>query len=268
MFTAPRLRLFLICIAAAIAATCIAACGGGSSSQVVAKVGDTPITKAEINHWMSTLAGGDYYEVSRKHLIPAGLVSDPANYLGCVSNLEAAIDKRGASQAKPSASQLLSKCQQLNRAIKQQATAYLVEAQWIIGLAGEEGVKASDADIKTLFDRIKKEEYSSERKFKQFLANNRRSLADELLVVKLDVLRDKLTKKAQEGGNQALIALTEDGQRWTAKTTCEPGYVVPHCKQYKGNSPPTPHQASAAVLLEQVAAITGATPCVNRAACA
>jgi hypothetical protein len=244
-----------------------AGCGGGDSttSAVVANVGSTKITKAEVNHWMGTLAGGDFYEVAHAHTIPAGLVSEPANYAACVTRLEAAAASAKTAKA-PTSAELLSKCRQLNRALKQQAIAYLVEADWIIALAAEEGVTARDQEIKQLYGRIKAEEFPTESKLKQFLSAHRRTLADELFVVKLDVLREKLSHKLTAGGKPTLIKLTEDGQRWTAKTSCSQGYVAPHCKQFTGAST-TGSLPSPAVLLEQVAAITG-VQCVNRLACA
>ena len=244
----------------------LTACGGGTKDEVVAKVGSAGITTAEINHWMATLAGGDYYEVSRKHTMPAGLVSEPADYARCTVNLNAAVGSVGPPPAKPSSSLLLSKCRQLHYAVRQQAAQFLVEAQWLIGLAAEEGFTASDREIKETFAEIKKQEFPSARKLQQFLADNRRSLADELFVVKLDVIRRKLQKQLTTGGKQAQIKLVENGRTWTAKTTCQAGYVVAHCRQYKGERPTT-HDLSAAVLIEQVAAITGSYPCIGRATC-
>ena len=66
----------------------LTACGGGSGSSgdVVARVGETAITRAAVSHWMGTLAGGDYYVMSSQHTVPAGLVSDPPDYAGCVAS--------------------------------------------------------------------------------------------------------------------------------------------------------------------------------------
>lgn len=264
-------RVLPMLVSLCLAVACLTACGGGGvSGDVVAQVGSTAITKTEVNHWMTTLIGGDYYEVSHKHTVPAGLVSEPANYASCEAKLEAGAAHAATRLAKLTAAQLLTKCRQLYQALKQQAVAYLVEAQWLIDLAGEEGVTASNQEVNQLFGRVKAE-YPSEAKLQQFLASNRRSVADEMLVVKLDVLREKLSQKAAAGGKQALLKLIEDGRKWTAKTNCSSGYVVPHCKQYEGEAAAARESGSAhpsaAVLLEQVATIIGATTCVARAAC-
>jgi hypothetical protein len=256
------IRAVLILASLLVAIGCLAACGGGAPADVVAQVGPTSITKTQVNHWMSTLAGGDFYEVSHHHTIPVGLVSEPPSLAACITRLQAAAPTAGKGAPRLSAAQLGGKCRQLNQAMKLQAVGFLVESQWIIALAADEGVKASDQEVKQLFSRIRAE-YPTQAAFQQFLGRNRRSLADELFVVKLDVLREKLSKKLTAGGKPMLAKLTDDGQRWTEKTSCRAGYVVAHCKQFKQELPHT----SPAVLLEQVAAITG-LPCVNLPACA
>lgn len=244
--------------------------GGGTSSEAVVQAGGSAITKAEINHWMSTLAGGDFYEIAHKHTVPAGLVSEPPNYAACVTRLERVAASSYKGPSKPTAAQLLSKCRELHQTLKAQALNYLVQAQWVIGLASEAGIKATDGEVTKLLNEIKARQFpKGEGEFQRYLASNRRSLADELFVVKLDVLRRKIVQEVNTGGKQTLARFTEAGQRLTAKTSCHAGYVVQHCKQYTGQpytGQPASSLPSPAVLLEQVAVITG-LPCINLPAC-
>jgi hypothetical protein len=261
-------RLSLTLAAAGLAGMCLAACGGGgSSSDAVAHVGDTPITTTAVNHWMATLAGGDYHQLSAKNTIPDGLVSEPPNYPRCVANLETAaarVPKRGLNLT---GVQLLTKCRQLYQALRNQAVALLVNDQWLIALARDEGLTATDAEVSQLFKRVKAEEFPTEAAQQQYFASRKLSLADELFLLKIDLLEQKLLTKAQLGGKQAVAKFTEAAQRWTAKTTCRPGYVVQHCKEYTGAPKPTPSQPSASVMIEQIAAIATGR-CINLAACA
>jgi hypothetical protein len=214
---------------------------------------------------MNTLAGGDYYQVSRKRTVPTGLVSDPPNYRGCVGHLESIAANSPSRKPKPTGLQLLTKCRRLHQALKKQAISYLVNAQWAIALDREQGVTASDREVRQLLDEIKAREYPKKGELERYLAATRASLSDELFVVKLNVLGQKLLHKVEVGGQKVNAAFTKEGERWTAKTTCSPGYVVEHCKQYKGE--PTPAPTSPSVLLEQVAElVTG--QCVNLPACA
>lgn len=270
-----RMRSIIPFVATCTTVVALTGCGGGGGgipAGAVGTVGGTAITRADLGHWMSTLAGGSFYELGRGHTAPAGLVSEPANYPRCVATLEAAAAGARGAQQKPAsaasggvtAAQLLVKCRQLYEALRLQAMAYIVSAQWTIGVYGDLGVKASDADVRRLLGEMKAAEYPKPGEFQRFLAGNRRSLSDELLVLRLNVLERKLQEKAHVVGMRRVIReLSEAGRRWTAKTDCLPGYVVPHCRQFRKSTNTTP---SAAVLIEQVAAITGVR-CVNRKAC-
>jgi hypothetical protein len=262
---AKAIRPILASLAVSLAVAGLVACGGGSSGEVVAQVGGSRITRAEVNHWMSTLAGGDFYEISKRHMVPAGLVSEPPDYGACAARLQAVAAGAVRVQPKPTAAQLLSKCRQLYQALRMQALSFLVEDQWIIGLAGEEGLKATNGEVMQLFNEIRAQEFPREGELRRFLASNRRSLADEMFVLKLDVLRRKIQEKTTAGGSQMLARFTEAGQRLTAKTSCRSGYVVQHCKQYTAPLT-TSSLPSSAVLLERVAVLTG-LPCINRPAC-
>src|SRR5690242_17751751 len=89
---AGSFRRVLAWVVAAIVSSFVAvgltACGGGgggasgASGDVVARVGGAAITRAAVSHWMATLAGGDYYELSGRRPVPTGLVSDPPDYAG------------------------------------------------------------------------------------------------------------------------------------------------------------------------------------------
>ena len=281
--------------AMALLTAILAGCGGGSSSSgnagtssssstnsskggastsiaktgtagVVAQVGETPITRATVSHWMQTLAGGDYLELSHNHTIPSGLVSDPPNYGACVSHLEAAVSKGGIEVANRAAAQVLPKCRELNQALRIQAVSYLVNAQWTIQLYRENGITASDAEVMQLFKTTKAREFPTEAKLKQYLARRHRTLADEMFVLKLDLLSQKIEQILKARGNAEIVALTGPAKKITAQTVCQPGYVVRHCNQFNESAPP-PSTPSPAILMEQLATLLG-VHCVNLPACA
>jgi hypothetical protein len=262
MLNVARWALVLLTICIAIGG--LAACGGGSSGNVVAQVGADPITKASVSHWMATLAGGDYYQLSSKRTVPEGLVSEPPNYARCVARLEAAAASAPVKGGTQTGVALLTKCRQLYQALRTQAVGYLVSARWLINLARDEGLTATDAEVTQLYNQLKAREFPKPAEQQQYLASRRLSLADELLIVKLDVLGQKVTQQIASGGKQATARFIEAGKKWTAKTTCDAGYVVEHCKEYTGqaaSSVPAP-----SVLMEQVArVVTGR--CINLAAC-
>lgn len=255
----------LAAVASSFVALGLAACGGEGSSSgvVVARVGGSVITRAAVSHWMATLAGGDYFELSGQHTVPAGLVSDPPDYPRCIASLEATAAKSPVKNSKLTGAQLLTKCQELYEALKLQAAALLVKAQWIIGMSREVGATATDGEALQILRRFMVKQFPSEARYRRDLASRRESVSDELLLLKVNLLVSKLQQKASREGKQLSAMTTEAERRWNAKTNCSSGYVVQHCKQYTGGSYPS---QGPAVLMEQVAKIATGR-CVNLPAC-
>lgn len=163
---------------------------------------------------------------------------------------------------------MLRKCRELHRALKELATTRLVRVQWLIGLAGEERVKVSDPEVLSFYRHSSHEQYSSTAEAHRRLAAARTSVADELLVAREKLLAYKLDQKIQAGGTRGQRQSTAAEKRWTAKTSCLPGYVVQYCSQFTGGEPsPTPSSPPATVLIEQIAALATGR-CISAAACA
>jgi hypothetical protein len=233
---------------------------------MVAKVGSTPITKGQVSHWMSTLAGGDYYELSREHQLPAGLVSDPPRYSRCVAQLEAASAAAPRKLYELSGVQLLAKCRQLYQALRSQAAAFLVRALFVPGLASDLGVSVTDQEVRQFYKRTNAERFPSEAAVASYLSKRRASVSDEMLVAKLDLISQKTLAKVKAPGAGGFGAVSRAEARWTAKTSCKAGYLVEHCKGFKGEAPHTAANPAASVLMEQVAALATGR-CTNVAAC-
>jgi hypothetical protein len=215
---------------------------------------------------METLAGGDYYELSRAHVVPSGLVSDPPNYPRCVASLEAAQAASPKKLTHLTGLKLLAKCRLLYLQLRTQATAYLVKNAVLTASYREGGVTVSDAEVATAFARYKAETYPTSAQQQRFLAARKLSVADELLIIKMDLLAQKAQAKITTGGKQAFAAFLTAQQRWTTKTTCSAGYVVEDCQNYAGGTQPYGAAPSPAILMEQVAAIATGR-CTNLAAC-
>lgn len=249
--------------AALLACIGLVACGG-SSGEVLAQVGETPITRSAVSHWMGTLAGGDYYELSHGNTLPAGLVSDPPNYAQCVARLQAA-DASNPHASSVSPSDLLTKCREINLALRIQAESYLLESQSLIAVARAEGITASEAETQQLFKKIRATQYPGAAELSKYLASRRWSLADLLFVIKLDVLRQQETSRLSAGGKRVEARFLAAQRQLAAKTSCNAGYVVQGCSQFKSEHL-YPGGLSPAILMEQVTAlVTGL--CVNQQAC-
>jgi hypothetical protein len=236
------------------------------SADVVAHVGRTAVTRAQVSHWMTAMAGHFYFNLSHGQLLPDGLASDPPAYARCVSSLEATAAAAPKKVAGVTGVVMLRKCRQLYRALKAQATEQLVRALWLGAVAGEEGVNVSDPEVLAAYQRYNRESYASPAEARQHLTNTRRSDADELVVIREELLSDKLLQKAGAGGPNAQARFSQTQKRWTAKTTCRPGYVVQYCSQFTEEPPPSSASPPVTVLMEQVATLATGS-CINTAAC-
>jgi hypothetical protein len=240
---------------------------GADPGLVLGHVGQTSITRSELSHWMATLAGGDYYELSAQHTVPVNLVSDPPRYGACVASLEAAAAASPHKVARPSNIELLTKCRQLYQALRSQAMGLLVDTLWVIGVAHSEGATVSNAEVLAYYNKAIARQFPRPSERIRYQAARRVSTSDELLLFKKNLVSQKLLAKLKPEGPAATARFAQAQASWTAKTDCSPGYVVEHCKQFHGEAPRTAALPPASVLIEQVAALATGR-CINRPACA
>jgi hypothetical protein len=258
-------RLLLGVVATSLSAASLAACGSdisGDASLVVAKVGNMTITRAALNHWMSTNVAGDYYE-HVGYRAPHGLVSDPPSYPACVSAIEA-IGPPRATGGRPAQvrAQVERQCWLLYQGIKQQALGDLIHGLWAMEEDAQQGINVTEEDVAQRLARMKAERFPTEAAFKTFLADGGLTLNDERYLIKRTLLSARLEEqrvrmlhnanKGAEAVERTLIELyVKSIKTWTARTDCIPGYVVQGCRGFKASTSTLP---SPAALLEQIAA--------------
>ncbi len=184
-----------------------------------------------------------------------------------MARLEAAAAASPVKVSQASGVQLLGKCRQLYRALRAQAAMLLVEVQWFLGVAGDEGFTASDAEVLKYYDQAMALRHPNRAELSRSQAARRISTSDELLLIKKNLLSQKVLAKVKSLGKAGMTSLLRSEAAWTAKTDCRPGYVVERCKQFHGEAPATAASPSPAVLLEQVATLATGR-CINLPACA
>lgn len=246
----PLARL-CCCLAAFACSISLSACAG-SGNAVVAHVSDTAITQAAVSHWMNVLIGGDYYELAEQHVAPTGLVSDPPNYSRCTSRLRAILPGSTSSTLA-----LLEKCHQLYLTMKEQATNYLIAAQWLVDLNRDIGVVAKNDEVLKLYANLKKTTFPTAAEQRRYLASQHLTLVDELFILRLDVLRNQDAHKVEAGGQKAYSIILTAEHRTDRTISCSAGYVVAHCPQYRGGDEQTyTTTPSPAVLVAQISAVS------------
>ncbi len=185
-------RIFSALGAVFFAVVGLAACGGGIPGNAVVQVGGTPITKDTFGHWMSvasasTAASGT---PGAKPVVP-----DPPNYTACIAHLEATAAKPAKGQSKPTTALLKSQCEQQYKSLQQEVLGFLISSSWVLGEAESLGVKASDAEVKKEFEKIKNQQFPKAAEFQKFLATSGQTVSDLLLRVKLNLLSSKIQRK-------------------------------------------------------------------------
>jgi hypothetical protein len=265
MFLRSKFRLLnrawsILSVLIATLALSLLACGT-KDQKTVATIGDTKVSQATLNHWMGVVLGGDY-RAALSAKAPAGLVSDPVNYPRCVSAAKGLVPKVDG-KPKLTSAQVLTKCHQLNTAIREQALNYVLSVLWSREEASERGLRLPDAgEISKKLNDLIYNQFENLANFRSVIAGQNRSVSDVRFLIKRNILQTQVTAKLKAqaarlgGGEKAYYKLVlQSNAKWQSKTSCSPGYRAWECKQYGTSGAPTGEEAKppAAVVLEYLA---------------
>jgi hypothetical protein len=206
----------------------------GPPGAVLARVGRYRITRRLLAQWMAETVAGDFYTVT-SHIAPLGLVAEPADYPECVAELHklTPIPGKGPPQPQPTTPQLQTKCQELYETVKHQAMENLVSAYWSKNYDAARGITLTPTETQHEFNRIATEQYPKPGSFQQFLANNRRTLTQQQFLTENELLSQKVINKLTHDSTQAANAFNSEAEHNGNNATCQPGYIVAHCKGYQ-----------------------------------
>jgi foldase protein PrsA len=168
----------------------LVACGGGVPCNAVAQVQETPISTEAFKHWMTIAATSQ--GAGGKPVLP-----EPPNYTACIAHSKELAAKESKT-APPSEATLKKQCETQYKSLKQEVLSFLLSSQWVIGEAKELGVKLSDAEVKSQFEKIKSQQFPKAASFEKFLALSGQSVSDLLLRVKLNLLSSKIQQKVAQ----------------------------------------------------------------------
>lgn len=228
--------------AVTITVAVLAGCGGGGiPGDAVAQVGESTITKAMLDHW-TPIEDRLAYELRPTQPLPPGVVPLPPHYTACIALLEATSRATVHGQPKPTAAQLKSECQKRYARIRAHMLEILIYVDWFDGEAKDKHITLTRQELSHELAKYIHQEFHSDVAFHSYLTYTGQSLADALLIIRKDVLITRFEEKslanAHTNREQALGKILKDFQtKWTAKTNCRTGYIVPNCKQYKAQKP-------------------------------
>ena len=171
----------------------LAACGNDVPPNSVAKVEDTVIKRSDFDHWLGAAAKGQQQVPGQ----PAAAVPDPPEYEKCVATKAKQPVAKGAE--KPSEADLKAECKQQYDALKGQVMQFLVSANWIELEAKERGIEATDKTVKSQFEQQKKQSFTNDKQYREFLKASGQTEEDLLFRVELDYLSNEIRKKIVAG---------------------------------------------------------------------
>ncbi len=229
-------------LAACLAAVTLAACGGGQGDAVV-RVNGAPISKAQVEHWMSAVAAS----ASTNPGQPKFQTPKPPDYRACIAYLEkyptfglTVETTRPARKAK---------CEFEYEKEKLKAVYDLVSFDWVSGEAAELGVKLSATELSKALASFAHQPFPNGESLREYLASQGETSADlsmfvkqELLVAAVHRMLEAQLTMRRLTVQQRQRALTSFGEayvrKWRQRTDCQAGYVEPICRQYR--APRTP----------------------------
>src|ERR1700728_702337 len=121
-----------------------------------------------------------------------------------------------------------------------QALGFLITSQWVLGEAAARHVSVSEAEVKQRYTQLVHQSFPKAGTLQKDLAKSQQTEADLLARIKVELLAARIAEKVTAGksGSQrsALLTAFENSfhAHWKGYTSCDPGYVMEDCKQYKG----------------------------------
>ncbi len=121
-----------------------------------------------------------------------------------------------------------------------QALGFLITSEWVLGEAGARGVSVSEAEVKQRYAQLVHESFPKAGSLQKYLAKSGETEADLLARIRVELLASKIAAEVTAGKSaaqrNALLTAFENNFRahWKRYTSCDPGYVMEDCKQYKG----------------------------------
>ena len=173
-----------------------------------------------------------------------GVPSSPAAAVDAstVSPSEAVATIAGVPIAKASYTHWLTVEQKLGAAgsPSHQALGFLITSQWVLGEAIARHMSVSEAEVKKRYAQLVHQSFPKAGSLQKYLAKSGETEADLLARIKVELLASRVAAKITSGRSASQrTAMLADFEKsfqahWKSLTSCNAGYVMEDCKQYKG----------------------------------
>jgi len=230
------IRIFPIAMTVALLACGLTACGK-TGKDVAAQVGGTTISRNEVQHWMSVIAG----EVSTAAGHPEPPVPEPPGYGACI-DYKKRYPTTSVAAKRPTASIRL-ECRREFEKEKLKALYFLIPSVWVRGEAAKLGVDLTGKELERELAAATAH-FPSEAVARKLLVGARGTAKDLSARLTQLVLVTRVQRALEREARQSHLTLPQRQQAldrfserfertWRAATSCRPGYVMPICKQYR-----------------------------------
>lgn len=121
-----------------------------------------------------------------------------------------------------------------------QALGFLITSEWVLGEATGRHISVSEAEVKKRFASLVHQSFPKPGSMKAYLARSGETEADLLARIKVELLASHIAAHVTAGRSaaqrSALLAGFERSfqTHWKRLTSCNPGYVMEDCRQYRG----------------------------------
>jgi foldase protein PrsA len=166
---------------------------GGQAGDAVATVDGQAIEHRDFDHWLTIAASSS----------GGSGVPDPATgYRHCVAAKREVTPAPAKGEGKAIDRQLRTECKQDYARLREQVMQLLISFKWIDGEAALQNVSVTDAEVDHSFRQQKQQSFPKDTDFQKFLKRSGETREDILLLVRLDLLSNKLREKAIAGKDQ------------------------------------------------------------------
>lgn len=209
-----------------------------SSEPIVTVTGGTPITKADLEHWVGVTDG---FQASKGKIngkrAPKPQVPKPPYYSACI----AGIHRRSPGQSNAS---MKAQCEAKYVQLEREALGYLITTDWVRAEAAQLHLTVSHREVIT---RLHGElSAPGAAKYEGLLAYVGETTSDAAWRTEGELLRSRIAESVTRGKTlttEARVLLgdyqEEFKARWKSRTICRPGYVIEDCMQFKTPPPAT-----------------------------
>jgi foldase protein PrsA len=196
----PKLvgHISILCGLFAVVAV-ISGCGSAVPSDSVAKVGGQSIKTDDFNHRLLVT-----YLSSQAQTTPGGkpnaaAVPTPPDYKGCIAAAKKLAPKPAKGQPQVTDATYKKQCAATYTQLHDSVLQTLIQGDWIIGEAKEQGITVTDAAVNKQFNTLKKQQFPKEADYQKFLKSSGLSEDDLKANVRLQLLTNKLRTKIVSG---------------------------------------------------------------------